>query len=588
VIDTRLERRLMAVLAADVAGYSRLVGNDEEGTLTRWKAHWRETLEPKLAEHRGRVIRVMGDGILVEFASVVDAVQCAIEVQRRMAEQNAELPVDSRIEFRVGINVGEIVINEQDVWGEGVNIAARLEALSTPGGICVSGRVHEDVQGKLKIDFEDTGEHQLKNISRPIRVYRVRELGAVSYAKMPLPGKPSIAVLRFQNLSGDDDQQYFADGMVEEIITELSRMRWLFVIAGNSSFAYNSGTANIHHVARELGVRYVLEGSIRKASKRVRVTSQLVDAATGHHVWAERYDRELSDTFEVQDEITDRVMEAIAPQLYAAEGIRAKRKPPDSLDAWECVVRAITLINERTESDAAAAEKLLRNAVSLDPAYARAHSLMAFLMALEVHSGWKPREPALTLALDVAHNALSLDPDDPWTYAALGFVLAEKQRIEEAVAQYRKAIALNPNFSYGHTMLAATLCYLGQGGEAIAETDIAERLSPRDFLVRGNRGANNVMRAAACMVDERYRDGISFARRAIIENPSSIPAYRQLVINSALAGDLDDARLALQVVRRLQPEISLSWLSGWVPFRRQQDRDKYVEGFRLAGLDKDG
>jgi len=587
VTDARVERRLMAVLIADVAGYSRLVGSDEAGTLVRWKAHWHEIIEPLLAQHRGRLIRVAGDGILVEFASVVDAVQCAMEIQRRMAEQNAELPQESRIEFRVGINFGEIIVNGDDIWGEGVNVAARLEALATPGGICVSGRVHEDVLGKLKIDFEDAGEHQLKNISRPVRVYRVREFGAASSRpRIPLPTRPSIAVLRFQNLSGEEDQQFFADGMVEEIITELSRMRWLFVIARNSSVAYNSGAANIYQAGRELGVRYVLEGSVRKALRRVRVTAQLVDATTGHHVWAERYDREISDTFAVQDEITDRVMEAVAPQLYAAEGNRAKRKPPDSLDAWECVVRAIALMNERTESDAAASMKLLQNAVSFDPAYARAHSLMAFLTALEVHSGWKPREPTLTLALDAAHRALSLDADDPWTYAALGFVLAERQRIEEAVAQYRQAIALNPSFGYGHTMLAATLCYLGRGEEAIAESDIAERLSPRDLLVRGNRGANNVMRAAACMVDARYHDGIAFARKAILENPSSIPAYRQLVINCALAGEMDEARSALQIVRRLQPDISLSWLAEWVPFQRLEDKRKYVEGFRLAGLER--
>ena len=584
--EVSVERRLMAVLFADVAGYSRLVGADEEGTLTRWKAHWRETIEPMLAANSGRLIRVMGDGILVEFASVVNAVRCAVEMQRRIAERNAELPPDSRIEFRIGINVGEIIINGNDIWGEGVNVAARLEALATPGGICISGRAHEDVAEKLEIEFDDAGEHKLKNISRPVRVYRVRGLGAApSGTNLLLPSKPSIAVLRFQNLSGDADQQFFADGIVEDIITALSRMRWLLVIARNSSFAYDSGTADISQVGRELGVRYVLKGSVRREFNRVRVTAQFIDATTAHHVWAERYDRELSDIFAVQDEITERVMEAVEPQLYAAEGIRAKRKPPESLDAWECVVRAIALMSERTKIEAAVAMTLLQKAVSLEPGYAQAYSLIAFLTALGVHSGWEASEPALTHALNAAHTALSLDPDEPWTHAALGFVLAEKRNIEEAVAEYRAAIALSPNFAYGHTMLAASLCYLGQSEEAIAQTEIAERLSPRDLLVRGNRGANNVMRAAACMVAGRYHDGIDFARKAISENRSSTPAYRQLVINCALAGQIDDAKSALEVVKRLQPDISLSWLSEWVPFRRTEDQLKYVEGFRLAGLE---
>src|SRR5262249_13739377 len=331
---------------------------------------------------------------------------------------------------------------------------------------------------------------------------------------------------------------------------------------------------------------YVLEGSVRTAPNRVRVNTQLVGATTGHNVWAERYDRELSDIFAVQDEITERVMEAIEPQLYAEEGVRAKRKPPESLDAWECVVRAMALMNERSKNEAAVAMTLLQKAVSLDPGYAQAHSMIAFLAALGVHSGWEPAEPALTLALNAAQTALSLDRTEPWTHAALGFVLAERRRIEEAVVAYRAALALSPNFAYGHTMLAAALCYLGQSDEAIAETDIAERLSPRDLLVRGNRGANNVMRAAACMVAGRYHDGIDFARQAIVENPSSTPAHRQLVINCALAGEMDEARSALGVVKRLQPDISMSWLNQWVPFRRPEDRRKYVESFRLAGLEQ--
>ena len=301
----RIERRLTAILAADVAGYSRLVEADEEGTLSRWKALWGTVIEPKIKEHRGRIARVIGDGILAEFASVIDAVRCAVEVQRSVAERNANASQDKRIEFRVGINFGELIIEHGDFWGDGVNIAARLEALAHPGGICVSGRVQEDTQGKLEIAFEFMGEQNLKNIVRPVRVYRVRFDGTKSTPALPLPSKPSIAVLPFQNMSGDPSQDYFADGVVEDITTALSRIRWLFVIARNSSFTYKGRMVDVKQVGRELGVRYALEGSVRKAANRVRVTAQLIDAVTGHHVWAERYDRELAAIFALQDEITE-------------------------------------------------------------------------------------------------------------------------------------------------------------------------------------------------------------------------------------------------------------------------------------------
>ncbi|HEY0567670.1 MAG TPA: adenylate/guanylate cyclase domain-containing protein [Xanthobacteraceae bacterium] len=583
----RVERRLMAVLAADVAGYSRLVGADEEGTLAQWKAHWRAVVDPKVTSHHGRIVRIAGDGILVEFASVVDAVTCAVDVQRGMAEQNAVVPQDKRIEFRIGINVGDLIIDGNDIWGDGVNVASRLESLAEPGGIAVSARVLEDVQGKIDVGFEDVGERQLKNIARPVRVYFVRlgEGGTAMLTAPALPEKPSVAVLPFQNLSGDPEQEYFADGMVEEIITALSRMKWLFVIARNSTFTYKGRAVDLKQVGRELGVRYVLEGSVRKSANRVRVTAQLIDAVGGHHVWAERYDRELADIFAVQDEITQTVMEAIEPQLYAAEGMRVRRKPTESLDAWESVIRALSHINARTQADAEGARTLLSRAVAIDPGYAQAHSLLAFITALSVQLGWAPREPTLTRASEAAQKALALDPDEPWAHAGRGFVLVLRRRPEEAVREYEKALALNPSFAFVHTMLGAAACYLGRSEQAMEHIDHAERLSPRDLLSRGNLGANNVIRAAASLVAERYDEGLTFAEKAVSESPSSTPAHRQLVINCALAGKLDEAKAALEKLRNLHPEISLRWVEDWLPFVRAEDRQKYLEGFRLAGLD---
>jgi adenylate cyclase len=578
----RIERRLTAILAADVAGYSRLVEADEEGTLSQWKALWGTVIEPKIKEHRGRIARVIGDGILAEFASVIDAVRCAVEVQRSVAERNANAPQDKRIEFRVGINFGELIIEHGDFWGDGVNIAARLEALAHPGGICVSGRVQEDTQGKLEIAFEFMGEQNLKNIVRPVRVYRVRFDGVTeSTPALPLPSKPSIAVLPFQNMSGDPSEDYFADGVVEEITTALSRIRWLFVIARNSSFTYKGRMVDVKQVGRELGVRYALEGSVRKAANRVRVTAQLIDAVTGHHVWAERYDRELAAIFALQDEITERVVAAVEPQLYAAEGIRAKRKPPESLDAWECVVRALSCVNSRSQNDYAMARELLERAIELDPAYAQAYALFAYVMGLEVLYGWKPREIALARALEAAQKAVVLDSDDAWAHFALGFVYGMTRRAEEAVVEHEKALALNPNFALAYTYQGSALAYLGRGEEALLKIDASERLSPRGLF----QGVNNVCRAAAHFSAEQHRDAVSCARKSILDSPGIVTGYRMLVVNCALIGEIDEARAALGIVKRLQPDISLRWIAESVLFTRERDRQNYIEGFRLAGLE---
>jgi adenylate cyclase len=366
--EQRVERRLAAILAADVAGYSRLMGADEEGTLLRLNAHRREFLEPKIADNRGRIVKRTGDGVLIEFASAVDATRCAVEIQRGMVERNAPVPQDKRIELRIGIHVGDVIIEDSDIFGDGVNIAARLESIAQPGGICISDDAHRQVRGKLDANFHDSGEHELKNIARPVRVYQLQQSGrAMEGPALALPNKPSIAVLPFQNMSGDLEQDYFCDAVVEDIITGLSRIRWLFVIARNSTFTYKGRAVDVKQVGRELGVRYVLEGSVRKASDHVRITGQLVDTTTGAHLWANRFDGRLTDVFALQDEITNKVVAVIEPKLLEAEGTRSQSRSSEDLGAWDMVVRANSLFWRLTKADSESAMALLNRLSSGTP-----------------------------------------------------------------------------------------------------------------------------------------------------------------------------------------------------------------------------
>jgi adenylate cyclase len=376
-------RRLAAILAADVAGYSRLMGADEEGTLERLKALRRELLDPKIAEHRGRIVKTTGDGMLVEFASVVDAVRCAVEMQQAMPEWNTGVSADSRIELRIGINLGDVIVEGDDLYGDGVNIAARLEALAEPGGICLSGAAHEQVRDRLDIAFVDLGEQQVKNITRPVRTYNA-VLGASSRAAppvsapLPLPDKPSLAVLPFQNMTGDTEQEYFVDGMVEEITTAIARLPWLFVIARNSAFTYKGKPVDVKRVAQELGVRYVLEGSVRKAGSRVRITGQLIDTTTGAHIWADRFDGGLDDIFELQDQVASSVAGAIEPKLRQSEIERARRKPIANLTAYDLYLRALAQSYRFTEEGFAEAVVLARQALAIDPSYAPAAAMVGW------------------------------------------------------------------------------------------------------------------------------------------------------------------------------------------------------------------
>src|SRR6266852_4081148 len=370
----RVDRRLAAIMAGDIAGYSRLMGIDEEGTLRQLKAHRKELIDPKITEHRGRIVKTTGDGMLVEFVSVVDAVRCAVDIQRGMAERNSEVQADKRIEFRIGINVGDIISDSNDIYGDGVNVAARLEALAEPGGITVSRNVHDQVRDKLTFGFEDMGEQVVKNIARPVGVHRVslaesappttfKSILATDQTKLSSANRPSLAVLPFVNMSGDPEQDYFAEGISEDIITGLSKLRWFFVIARNSTFAYKGKAVDVKRAARELGVRYVLEGSVRKGGNRVRITAQLIDAATGNHIWADRFDGDLTDVFALQDEITKQVVAAIEPKLLEAEAIRSQNRSSEDLGAWDLVMKANSLLWRQTKTDSEAAIGMLNSAV---------------------------------------------------------------------------------------------------------------------------------------------------------------------------------------------------------------------------------
>jgi TolB-like protein len=578
----RVERRLMAILAADVAGYSRLVGADEEGTLARWKAHWRELIDPKITEHRGRIVRITGDGLLVEFASVIAAVRCAIEVQRAMAERNDDVPREKQIEFRMGINVGDIIIDGTDIWGDGVNVAARLEALAERGGICVSGRVHDDVCGRLDIGFQDTGDHQLKNIVRGVRVYRVR-LNATAGERAPaLPDKPSIAVMPFSNIGGDPEQEYFADGMVEEVITALSRMRWLFVIARNSSFTYKGRAVDVKQVGRELGVRYVLEGGVRKATNRVRITAQLIDARTGAHLWADRFERELHDIFELQDELTGTVVGAISPKLEQAEIERAKHKPTSSLDAYDYYLRGLAAMYPRGVEASNEALGLFYRAIELDPDFSSAHGMAAWCYARrKVARCMADPVKEMSESARLSRRAAELGKDDAIALSAGGYVIAYVVgELENGAALVDRALLLNPNLAAAWTYSGAVRTFLGEHEVALEHLAHSMRLSPLDpFMFSAQNGIAFVHFLAG-----RYDEALSWARKALRESPDSRAALRVIAASGALAGSPKDAQKAMARLLEIDPTLRVSDLKDIAPLRRPQDVARYAEGLRKAGL----
>ena len=483
--QSRSERRLAAILAADVAGFSRLMGQDEEGTLARLKALRRDVCDGAIAAHRGRTVKTTGDGLLVEFPSVVDALRCALAMQEAMREKNRGTPAESRIEFRVGINLGDVIIDGGDVYGDGVNIAARLEALAEPGGICVSQTVLDHARGKLPFTAEDAGEQQLKNIAQPVRVWRItseraREASASAGAAVPVASKPTIAVLPFANMSGDPEQEFFADGLTEDILTELSRFRHLFVISRNSVFVYKGKAVNVQAVAKELGVQYIVEGSVRKAGNRVRITVQLIAADSDHHLWAERYDRELKDIFEIQDEITKAITAVLPGRVEAAAHERVKRKTTDNLAAWELVLAGKLMHHRARRDDNAEALKHLERAIALDPDYAHAHAWKACTLGQSYVYGWCADANATGLQImDELRLAQSLDENDSDVHRILAAAnLAVYHDHERAMHHQERALALNPNDDLIVVQQGEMLTWFGRAEEGIEWILKAMRLNP--------------------------------------------------------------------------------------------------------------
>jgi TolB-like protein/class 3 adenylate cyclase len=578
-------RRLAAILAADVAGYSRLMGEDEEGTHERLKAHLAGLVNPKIAEYRGRIVKNTGDGFLAEFASVVDAVRCAVEVQRGMAVRNAETPPEKRIEFRIGINLGDVIVEERDIFGDGVNVAARLEALAEPGGVLISNTVHDHVRDRLPFAFEDLGEHQIKNIARPVRAYRVRDTGTVSKSPspppLPLPDKPSIAVLPFANLSGDPEQEYFADGVVEEIVTALSCIRWLFVIARNSTFTYKGQVTDVKQVGRELGVRYVLEGSVRKADNRVRITGQLIDVTSGAHIWAHRFDGTLDDIFELQDQVASGVVAAIEPKLVWSEIKRAIRKPTESLDAYDLYLRALAQFNSWTLKGSREAIDLLRKALALDPAYAAAFGLFASCRVFQqARSAASDEEVAEGVRF--ARRAIEMGWEDPAALQMGGwgiFNLAGERA--SGLSAIERALALNPNSAHAWNIAGWAHGFCNRPAPAIEAIHKAIRLSPVD----PHRWSFDGGLALAQLVAGRYEQTIEWANRALDAQPRATAVIGYKAVACGHLDRVEEGHASIKRLRELRPGFTVTRAKGALgKFAAPEVLAIFLEGYRKAGL----
>jgi TolB-like protein/class 3 adenylate cyclase len=584
----QVERRLAAVLAADVAGYSRLMNADEEGTLARLKECRRALVDLKIAEHRGRIVRTTGDGLLVEFASAVDAVRCAIDVQRGMANVNSGVPETQRIEFRIGIHVGDIIIEDQDIFGDGVNIAARLEGIAEPGGICISDDAHRQIRGKTEIAYDDMGDQSLKNIPEPMRAWRARPIANArpptdtEVAALALPDKPSIAVLPFTNMSGDPDQEYFADGTVEDIITALSRMTWLFVIARNSSFTYKGKAVDIRKVGRELGVRYVLEGSVRKAGNKVRITGQLIDASTGMHLWADRFDGNLENIFDLQDEVTTNVVGAISPKLELAEIERARRKPTNKLAAYDYFLRGMANVYQGTKQSNLEALQNFQQAINVDENFATAYGMCANCYVWRKSNGWMAnREAESAEAERLARAAARCGANDPVALGHAGFALAYVAgALDDGADLIERALALNANLAMTWRFSGWVKIFRGEPEVAVDHLKRAIRLSPLDpliFIVQ-----NGIV--LAHFLTGRYEEALSWAQRTLRQNPNYAAAIIMAAVSAAMAGRADEARKAVGRLHQIDPTAAISNFAQMWPLRRPEDLAAFDAGLRRLGL----
>lgn len=581
-----MERRLAAILAADVVGYSRLVEVDESGTLAALKVRRQDILEPLVAKHHGRVFKMMGDGVLVEFASAINAVQCAIDLQEEMTAANSALPTDRFIMLRIGINLGDIVVEEGDLFGGGVNVAARLETLAEPGGICLAGAVYDQVRNRLPVEFIDSGTQTLKNVAEPVRVYRIKGAAghqfAIASVALPLPAQPSVAVLPFDNMTGDPDQVHFVDGIVEEITAALSRVRSFFVIARNSAFIYRNRSVGVAEVARQLGVRYLVEGSVRKSGSRVRISTQLIDASTGNHLWAERNEGDIAEVFDLQDRISTSVVGAIEPQIRLAEVERARRKRPEKLEAYDFVMRAMPNVWALTRVGSTEALHLLGESLRLDPEYPLALALASWCYAQQVVYQWADRpDEARDEGLRLARVALEHDSSDPMVLTALGAAETVLVRdLDSAAIHINKALALDPNFAWAWSRSGWVNSYLGDSAKAIAHFEKAMRLSPFDpFIFACYHGIG-----MSHFTEGRYEDAALWIEKGIRERPNLVWQYRTFAAALAQLGRIDEARAAADLLMQHYPHLSISEFIAAVPRKGDDVLARLADGLRKAGV----
>jgi adenylate cyclase len=581
----RLQRRLAAILSADVVGYSRLMGLDEAGTLSRLNALRRDLIDPAIAANSGRIVKLMGDGALVEFASAVDAVTCAIEIQRKLRDRDAGGSEADPIRFRIGINVGDIIIEGEDILGDGVNVAARIEAIAEPGGISISEDAWRQVQGKVAANFIDAGEQCLKNIARPVRIFRldlVPKAGSALAAERPaiaLPDKPSIAVLAFNNMSGDPEQEYFSDGISEDIITDLSKLSELHVIARNSSFTYKGKPVDVMQVGRDLRVRYVLEGSVRKAGNRVRVTGQLIDAESGAHIWADRFDRDLTDIFAVQDELTREIISALKVKLTPEKRERLARKGTIDVEAYNLFMRGREQALLHTAGGNIEARDLLGRALAINPNFAAALGFFAVTHVIDYVNGWADiPEQSLKTALETAERAVAIGEEDPQAHFALAVALLWHREHERALVEARRCVALEPNSAEGHIAIAHILTYSGHAKAAIDTIDAYMRLDPfyKDIVL--------YFLAEARISLGQFEQAITALKQRLERNPDSETSYALLAACYGHLGRIAESRAAWAEVKRIAPNFSIERRRRILPFMDPDEFERRIEGMRKADL----
>jgi adenylate cyclase len=583
-----MERRLAAILTADAVGYTQMMGNDEVATLETLDAY-RSIMGGLIKQHGGRVVDAVGDNLLAEFPSAVDAVQCAIEIQRQLAESNRERPEEKQMRFRIGVNVGDLIVVGDRIVGDGVNVAARIEAEASPGSVAISRSVLDQIDGKLPISLRDKGEYTLKNVSRPVQIYEIeaeadqgegtQEKSAVRVEpNVPgFGGRSAIAVLPFRNLSTDPDQEYFADGLAEDLITSLASLRIYPIISRNSSFSYKNQPADPRQAGRELGAHYIVTGSVRKLGGRVRVNAELVDSGDGRQIWSGRYDREISDIFEVQDEITAAIAGAVGPALYQSEMLHAIRRAPKNSDAWDCVHRGMWHLYRYTREGVAKARAWASRALELQPDSATAYCLIAFSRMYEVIYQWvDSRDEPLAEAMQAAENAVAADRDDPLALTALGFACSLCGFRDRAVAILERAVQVNPSSAIAFWSLGATLTTAGRPDEGIPMVEKAMRLSPQDPLM--NEFLFTI--GSAHFMAERYEEAIEYAQRSLDMKPDQPGAWRIIAAASALLGKMGEARRAVGQMVRLAPDLTEERLR---VFLRDEDVERYVKGLRLSG-----